>query len=44
MFTKKVPKGRADGKLFCTKRDAKYRETLPKNPPVPINNNVLTIS
>jgi hypothetical protein len=44
MFTKKVPKGKADGKLFCIKRDAKNLDTLPRNPPVPINSNVLIIT
>jgi hypothetical protein len=44
MFTKKVPKGKAEGKLFCIKRDARNLETLPRNPPVPINNKVLIIS
>jgi len=43
MLTKKVPKGNAEGKLFCIKRDARNRDTLPKNPPVPISNNVLII-
>jgi hypothetical protein len=29
--------------LFCIKRDARNLEILPRNPPVPINNNVLII-
>ncbi len=43
ILTKKVPKGKAEGKLFCMKRDARNLEILPRNPPVPINNNVLII-
>ena len=44
MFTKNVPKGKADGKLSCINRDARNRDTLPKNPPVPISNNVLIMA
>ena len=44
MFTKKVPKGKAEGKLFCIKRDARNLEMLPRNPPVPISSNVLIIT
>jgi hypothetical protein len=43
-FTKKVPKGNADGKLFCINRDAMNLGILPRNPPVPISSNVLIIS
>ena len=39
----KVPNGNADGKLFCIKRDVMNLEMLPRNPPVPISNNVLII-
>jgi hypothetical protein len=43
IFTKKVPKGKAEGKLFCIIRDVRNLDTLPRNPPVPINSNVLII-
>lgn len=35
IFTKKVPKGKAEGKLFCTSFEARNLEILPMNPPVP---------
>jgi hypothetical protein len=44
IFTTKVPKGKADGKLFCKKREVRNLEILPRNPPEPISNNVLIIS
>lgn len=44
MFTKKVPNGNAEGKLFCINRDARNLEMLPRNPPVPISSNVLIIN
>lgn len=44
ILTKKVPKGKDDEILFCRKRDARNLQMLPRNPPVPINNNVLIIS
>jgi len=43
IFTKKVPKGKADGKLFCINRDARNLDTLPMNPPAPTRSNVLII-
>jgi hypothetical protein len=44
MFTRKVPKGNAEGKMFCIKRDARNLEMLPRNPPVPISSNVFIIT
>ena len=43
-FTKKVPKGKVDGKLFCKKREARNWEMLPRNPPDPIIKSVFIIS
>jgi hypothetical protein len=44
IFTKNVPKGNAEGKLFWTNLDARNLEMLPRNPPVPMSSNVLIIS
>ena len=43
MLTKKVPKGNADGKLFCIYLEARNLDMLPRNPPVPTSNSVLII-
>ena len=43
-FTKKVPNGNAEGKLFCKNLDARNLEILPKNPPEPIRSSDLIIS
>jgi hypothetical protein len=43
IFTTKVPKGNADGKLFCKKREVRNLDMLPRNPPEPISNKVLII-
>ena len=43
IFTKKVPKGNAAGKLFCINREARNLDMLPRNPPVPTRNRVLII-
>jgi hypothetical protein len=43
ILTKKVPKGKAEGKLFCIKREARNLITLPINPPEPTRKSVLII-
>jgi len=44
MFTRKVPKGNVDGKLFCKKREARNLDMLPRKPPDPIIKSVFIIS
>ncbi len=43
ILTKNVPKGKAEGMLSCINFEARYLETLPRNPPVPMSNSVLII-
>ena len=43
IFTKKVPHGNTTGKCSYIKREAKNRDILPRNPPVPTSSNVLII-